>query len=481
MLLMMMDCGEIDKTMLESPPPPEKITPEYPVDTAPSINLVQDIFDGVSARFTGQTMENPKEVILITKDELAVIINSAIENTIREIKKSQESQSTRGSGFCLDKRPNKKNGFLYYVRYRYKGKTLPSKWNTHTNDFLQAKNFAVNNRDRIIEEYFTRKSKQDLYDILTDYYKIDSPYLAVDKNRKRTFCDQRRRIYYNFINKKFIPFLKRLKIKQFNQIKPSHLAALQDELLENGNKPQTINDHLSGVKMLFDHLLRKNIMEHNPFKELTPLMVKAEDVEIAGCYDTYKIKGVFNKSWQDEIYYFLCLIAYTTGMREIEIMNMRVSDIISIGGYKFIDIKKSKTINGIRIIPLHNFVYAKVMVYIKVNGIKNDGLIFEYIKRDRFIKANIELACMLSGERKPDKVKIKAELQMQNITFKSGRHFWKTMMNAKDLGENIEEVFMGHKVTKDVAKIYNHRDKQGKEKLLQKTECLMRILDEVIF
>jgi integrase len=426
-------------------------------------------------------MGDPKEVIHITKDELTVLINSAIENTIRELKKAQESQSTRGCGFCLDKRPNKKNGFLYYVRYRYKGKTLPSKWNTHTNDFLQAKFFAINNRDRIIEEYLTKKSKQDLFDILADYYNSDSPYLAVDKNRKRTFCDQRRRIYYNFINKKFIPFLKRLKIKLFDQIKPSHLAALQDELLESGNKPQTINDHLSGVKLLFDHLLRKNMIERNPFKELTPLTVKDYDVEITGCYDTDKIKGVFNKSWRDEFYYLLCLIAYTTGMREIEIMNMRVSDIISIGGYKFIDIKKSKTVNGIRVIPLHNIVYAKIMTYIKAHGIKDDGLIFENIKRDRFIKANIELACMLSGEQIPDKAKIKDELQRQNITFKSGRHFWKTMMNAKELGDDIEEVFMGHKVTKDVAKIYNHRDKQGKEKLLKNTDRLLRILDEVVF
>jgi hypothetical protein len=40
---------------------------------------------------------------------------------------------------------------------------------------------------------------------------------------------------------------------------------------------------------------------------------------------------------------------------------------------------------------------------------------------------------------------------------------------------------MGHKVTKDVAKIYNHRDKQGAEKLLRKTEIFMSILDGAVF
>jgi integrase len=357
---------------------------------------------------------------------------------------------------------------------------LPSKWNTGTNDFLQARAFAMNNRDRIISEYLYKKADDNLYNILADYYKEDSPYLSVDKNRKRTFCDQRRRIYHNFVNNRFIPFLRSKKLTQFPQIKPSHLADLQDELLVKGNKPQTINDHMSGIKLIFDHLLRKSIIESNPFKELCPLMVKDEDVKLTGCYEVDKIKGVFNKVWRDEVSYLLCLLTYTTGMREIEMMNLRGSDIISIEGYRFIDVKKSKTANGVRVIPLHDFVYAKLTAYMKARNIKDDGLIFEKVRRDKFAKANMALAVMLAGG-KPDMEKIKGDLQTQNISFKSGRHFWKTMLNAKELGDDIEEVFMGHRVTKDVAKIYNHRDKQGTKKVIQKTKVFMTILDDVIF
>jgi integrase len=258
------------------------------------------------------------------------------------------------------------------------------------------------------------------------------------------------------------------------------LAALQDELLATGNKPQTVNDHLSGVKLLFAHLLRKSITESNPFKELEPLVVREEDVKLTGCYEVDKIKGVFNKAWKNETSYLLCLLAYTTGMREIEMMNLRASDIIQIGGYRFIDIKKSKTANGIRIVPLHDFVYAKLAAYMKARCVKNDGALFEKVRRDKFAKANIDLAVMLCGG-KPDRRNIKTGLQTQNITFKSGRHFWKTMMNAKELGDDIEEVFMGHRVTKDVAKIYNHRDKQGQEKIIRKAKLFMSILDDVIF
>jgi integrase len=425
-------------------------------------------------------MNKSTEIIHLTKDELTAIISGAVENTLRGMGNTIP-QSTRGMGFSLDKRENKTYGFLYYVRYRYEGKMLPSKWNTGTNDFLQARLFAVNNRDRIISEYLSRKADDNLYNILAGYYKKDSEYLTVDKNRKRDFCEQRRRIYFNFVNNKFIPFLKQRKITRFQQIKPSHLSALQDELLAAGNKPQTINDHLSGVKLLFDHLLRKSIIESSPFKELSPLAVKDEDVKLTGCYEVDGIKGVFNKAWRDKVSYLLCLLTYTTGMREIEMMNMKAHDIITIDGRRFIDIKKSKTVNGIRIVPLHDFVYSKLAEYIKAQAIKDDGLIFEKIRRDKFSSANMDMALMLDGAAKPDKEKIKSALQTQNITFKSGRHFWKTMMNAKELGDDIEEVFMGHRVTKDVSKIYNHRDKQGKEKIMKKTKLFTAILDGVIF
>ena len=72
------------------------------------------------------------------------------------------------------------------------------------------------------------------------------------------------------------------------------------------------------------------------------------------------------------------------------------------------------------------------------------------------------------------------KLAEEHITFSSGRHFWKTLMNAEGLGD-IEEYFMGHKVSGDVAKRYNHRDKHGQRKLIAKTKEVFRILDKALF
>ena len=72
------------------------------------------------------------------------------------------------------------------------------------------------------------------------------------------------------------------------------------------------------------------------------------------------------------------------------------------------------------------------------------------------------------------------KLLQENITFYSGRHFWKTLMDSENLGD-IEEYFMGHKTSGDVAKRYNHKDKQGKKKLLERAKRVFQILDRFIF
>ena len=54
-------------------------------------------------------------------------------------------------------------------------------------------------------------------------------------------------------------------------------------------------------------------------------------------------------------------------------------------------------------------------------------------------------------------------------------------MNREGLGEDIEEVFMGHKVSNDVAKRYNRKDKWGSEKLIEKAQEVLAVLDRCLF
>jgi integrase len=378
--------------------------------------------------------------------------------------------------YSLIKRPSKKYGYLYYVRYIDNGKLIPSKWNTYTNILQEAEQFARENRDRILSDYHSKHAPQgELYSILSEYYKAGSVYLEKDKNRNRELCEKTRSVYYHFMNKKFIRYLQENNIKTFGETDPPVIAKFQDQLLSEGNRPQTINRYLSGVNVVFNHLLITGVIRENPFDRVKALKMGDKSTEARGCHDIDKIKGVFNTKWDDALSYLLCLMIYSTGMRNSEIEKIRVNDLIEIGKINFVDIKDSKTKNGIRLVPLHNFVYKKIQRYIKQTGKKDEDYIFSDHggpnQSTLYNQANALLGKKLNL----------SEDELKGITFYSGRHFWKTLMSSEGLGDDIEEFFMGHKVSGDVSKNYNHKDKRGREKLLEKAKEVFTILDKKLF
>ena len=396
---------------------------------------------------------------------------------------AQYSDPRNPKRFYLDPVPNKKMGFVYYVRYLNNGKVVPSHWCTHTNNYKAAERFALENRDRLLMEYYDRKVVKkpyaDLYTILKRYYAENSSYLQADAKRGRVLGETARVIYHNFIIKQFIPYLRKERIKSIEEIDTPLLARLQNYLLADkkksdkiipGIKPQTVGHYISYISQIFDPLLIEGHIKVNPCASLKAIKIQETDSKARGCYEVTKLKGVFNKRWEDQFSYLLCLIIYTTGIRNSEIEKLKVQDIISIDNYRFIDITESKTRNGIRLVPLHDFTYRKISAYIKKNSISD--YLFKHYCSNIYNTANLELAKYTGYSEE--------QLAKENITFYSGRHFWKTLMNSENLGD-VEEYFMGHKVSADVAKNYNHRDKQGKRKLLEKARKVFQILDKRLF
>jgi integrase len=374
---------------------------------------------------------------------------------------------------------SKKYGFLYYVRYIEKGKLIPSKWNTHTNILQEAERFAQANREQILSKYYSNHAlkNNELYSTLEEYYSAGSSYLEKDKNRNRRLCEKTRSIYYHFMKHKFILYLQENNVKTFENIDPPIIVNFQDYLLSTGMKPQSINHYLSSVNCVFTRLLVTGAIKENPFDRVKALKIGDKSVEVRGCHDIDKMKGVFNTRWDDELSYMLCLMIYSTGMRNGEIERMKAADIIEMDGIRFIDIKESKSKNGLRLFPLHDFVYGQIQEYIKEKGIKGEDYIF-YIHGRSNRSIYYKNANALLGE----KLGLSADvLEEQNISFYSGRHFWKTLMNSEGLGDDIEEFFMGHKVSGDVSKIYNHKDKQGRAKLIEKAKEVFAILDRRLF
>jgi integrase len=213
-------------------------------------------------------------------------------------------------------------------------------------------------------------------------------------------------------------------------------------------------------------------MAENILNRVDSLKTRPGDHKVVGCYEVGTPDNIFNKPWKDELSYLLNLLIYSTGIRNSEILPIKPRDIITIRNCRFIDIKDSKTENGIRLVPLHGFVHEKLAAWIKKNDVKEDAFLFASASPYDFTRAYLSLGKKLGFD--------KTKLNAQNITFYSGRHYWKTLMNANDLGD-IEEYFMGHKVSKDVSERYNHRDKQGQKRLLAKAREVFKILDKTLF
>ena len=379
--------------------------------------------------------------------------------------------------FYLDKVRNKKQGFVYYVRYLENGVVIPSHWTTKTNDYKTAEKYAIENRERLLTRYLSReivkKPYCEMYVILKKYYALNSPYLMSDADRGRVIGEKARTKYHNFIAQCFIPYLKKNGIINLGDIDAPLLSRLRRQLLRGTEKkkaikPQTIKNYVSCISQIFDNLIADGYAKTNPVKSL--VKIKMAEEKMRGCYEITIIKGVFNKAWKSNLFYLLCLVIYTTGMRNSEIERIKVNDLIVVEKLHFIDIQESKTKNGIRLVPLHEFVYRKIMNYVRKTG-KTD-LIFGNGKRLDYEGANLELARLTKYT--PER------LEKENITFYSGRHFWKTLMDSEGLGE-IEEYFMGHKTSGNVAKRYNHKDRQGKKKLIERTKRVFAILDKHVF
>jgi integrase len=425
----------------------------------------------------------------------------------------QQPQRNRKKGYNLIKVKNKKHGFIYYVRYTDNGKLLPSKWSTGTNALEEAERFAVQFREELLAGYYAKRAKKqpqsqpqpqvlpqapaavkpesapaptqakpaplesiELYAALEASYKDNSAYLISAQNRGKTLDKKTRSVYDHFMNKRFIPFLQEQNITASPEITPSIIFKFQDYLLASGIMAGTINLYLGSVKAVFDYLFMNGSISDNVFDRARMLKTGGRKAKtVRGCLEVDKLKDVFIKDWEPRLQYMLCLMIYSTGMRDSELERMRVQDIVQIDDCYFVDVVKSKTGNGVRKVPLHPFVYKNLMEFTK--GLHPESYIFSargnHNQSTLYKEAAISLGKQIAMTEE--------QLEEQKISFYSGRHYWKTLMNAENLGDDIEEYFMGRKVSGDVKKRYNHKDKQGKKKLLEKAQQVFAILGEKLF
>jgi hypothetical protein len=113
------------------------------------------------------------------------------------------------------------------------------KKSTNTDNETLAIAFAIENRERIIQEYkeHTKKDGKDFYRMLEEYYSDNSKYLKDDyANNKRIIDKKQRTLNIGFIKTYLMPYLKEKKVNSIQEVNRSVYSGLKIYLQNVKNK-----------------------------------------------------------------------------------------------------------------------------------------------------------------------------------------------------------------------------------------------------
>lgn len=421
-----------------------------------------------------------------------LLLNQQIEiaRQLREIAKLMPKKR-KEQDYTIIKQKRKKEGFIYCVRYYVNGKLLPTKFSLKTTDLETAKKRAEIWKDTFLNSYGNRENKSiAFYNLLSGYYAEDSELLADSLKTKRQLSKNLIKRYNNFINDKFIPYLKQKGITKIEDLKPQIIIDFGGWLREQRLTAKTINDRINGaIKQALDFLYLKEKIKYNPFNEgintnLVAIKGEVKRRRIFGAARLFDILFDY-RIWTlaksiEELenptdkqirmkHYLLCLIAATTGLRAGEIFMLKKSSIEKIGGIYFLNIDNGradlenqgvKTENAYRRVPLHKFVYKAINDYISFMNITGDYLFFSGNRNNidgrLFVRAYMECGIHAGYTE--------TEIKDSNIDFHSFRHFYRTILSDNGLSKELIKYFMGHaKNMNDMGERYTNYEEIGND------------------
>ncbi|MDR3049299.1 MAG: tyrosine-type recombinase/integrase [Elusimicrobiota bacterium] len=378
---------------------------------------------------------------------------------------------------------------IYYAHlFDDNGKQTDARMSCFTMDMEAANLYAKKHREEFLKDYFDKKNKDDFYKLLTEYY-TDKSELFKKAKQKRSVREKHIKEYKAFIDNYFIPFLQKKKITSFNKGNNFDLIEefqiyCQDKnqnVLRHSLSTKTINNNVScAVAPIFNQVLKeKSIFALNIKMNLKPKDGERKSIGVIPIRTTFAAlmddriwriqneaeKGIpflVNKIKNLKKYRLYCLLSNLCGLRNSEIFFLRKKSVLLIGKIRFLNIENSridgtgtKTKAGKRLVPLHSFVYEKLIEYIDDES-RTDYIFWNGSKTivyTDFLRARTILA-LLCGYSSDD-------IKEHNIVFYSFRHFFKTMITNTLNNKDLVEYYMGHTNNNDMSKNYLHLGNVG--------------------
>jgi len=186
----------------------------------------------------------------------------------------------------------------------------------------------------------------------------------------------------------FIIYMESLNINRIEDIKSSHINSYINYLESNNKSPASISRQISSLKTFFNFLIKKKIIDTNPFFDVKPIKFKkkiptiltVEEVErLLEQPDLSSLNGIRDKA--------ILELLYATGLKVSELVNLDVQDIdFEIGFVKCCSDYKE------RVIPLGKMALRALENYVKnarskfVDGVTDQKALFVNFKGERITR-----------------------------------------------------------------------------------------------
>ncbi|HEY0080673.1 MAG TPA: site-specific integrase [Pyrinomonadaceae bacterium] len=236
---------------------------------------------------------------------------------------------------------------------------------------------------------------------------------------------------------------------KLNKISPAHIAAYQNERIDAGKAPKTINGEVSVLRQLLKHarLWYRFQEDYKPIPNTKPPAGRALTI------DEQMILFETARSRPDWLYaYTAATLSFYCGMRTCEIKSLRWKHIDWSSGV--IEIRRSKTPAGWRN-PTMNEVcrtalselYAKASI---INASEPEHFTFPWHGREQKIDPTKPITSWRTAWRS-----ILKAAGLNSVRFHDGRHTAITTLAEKGLADWVIQAQVGH-VDPQMMKTYSH-------------------------
>ncbi len=346
------------------------------------------------------------------------------------------------SQYTLYPRKSKLHGKIYYVRFRDPDTGIrlsPKSSGKKTKG--AANNWAIQQ----IKQGKIKSTKYNFTTYTANWFIWEKcPYIKLMRSKgkrfNRSYADGKRCI----LVKHLLPYFGNYDLSKINvPIIEKFLLTLIDK----GYSSSTISSIYYTLSIILKEAYRQDIIEKNPMLKIENVKKVTAKKDIIPKQIADEIFSLKNKDkyWDNEFHFLFNLIAYTTGLRQGEILALQKCSIED----NYINVKynwdrkyglKSPKYNSNRIIPLPSFTKTCIDNYILKNGITDDEMLLFH--GEDFYKAIDHKAVNKHFKKALEKTDL--DLSTLNITFHSWRHTFNTIMRGNISDEKLRKI-TGHK------------------------------------